>query len=269
MTMSSFRLCILGDSHVAAVKRGFDLISSDYPGVDVKYFAKPSDSLLDLVSKSGVLTMRKKEQRAFMMDNFGYSEIDPSSFDGFLCVGMCPSVHEFVKFQKSHKLSFQSSTAPQYVSEYAYLAAFDDVFDSSVLRHVCQKLSEIVRKPTLVTLNPRRSESVLELHGDVAQSYKEIIAQGDGQKISDLLERAIKRNLPEGMLYLPPPPQTLLQGILTRNTYSDGSFRLGSNREHDKRDRKHMNEKYGMEIARAAIERFLRIIPDFANTKET
>jgi len=252
--MTPYRICIIGDSHVAALKNGWDEIAPQYPHVEVLYFAKPSTSLMEVVREGSCITLGTRKGKRFLRKTFGYEELDTSGVDAFLCAGMMTGVHGFIKMQLEHKLVGQTDEASQFVSEAAYLAAYRDIYKNSVLAHVARTLAGSGVSKGFVTLDPCRSAELLELGTWAAPVYEVLIAGGYGPKLSSLVKKAMEDILPDGFHYLPPLNEMLLDDLLTRKEFSSGSVRLRSEREHSERDIKHMNAEYGKRVLTAMLE---------------
>jgi len=55
MTTPRLRICIIGNSHVGALKEAWDDIGSDHASLDVTFFAARGDRLKDLVVNGNTL----------------------------------------------------------------------------------------------------------------------------------------------------------------------------------------------------------------------
>lgn len=252
--MTPYRICIIGDSHVAAFKNGWDRIAPRYPHVEMSYFAKASTALMDMTHDDTWITLKRARDRRFLSEAFGYRKLDTSRIDCFLCVGMMESSHALIKMQAEHKLARQCSFGRQYVSEAAYLAAYKDIFETSVLKHVVQELSQLDIETAFVTLDPRPSAEILQLERWSTPVYDAVISEGVGRQLSGLVENFMQSVLPAGFSYLPPPHGTLLENVLTKQEFSSGSARLHWDKEHKSTDVKHMNAEYGMRVLTSMFE---------------
>ncbi len=251
-----FQLCIVGDSHVAAIKQGWDQIEANWPDVNVRFLAKAANSLSGLVARGTRITLRGAGEKQLLEKTFGYSAIDVAEIDSFLCAGMMPSIHALVQMQTTHKLACQAHPAEQYVSEAAYAAAYQDMFRDSLLAKVLDVLRQAGARHGFVTLEPCRSSRLLEKQDHpIAGVYHELLSAGEGPVLADLLERTVSRLLPEGFSYLPPPADLTEQRLMTRREFSVGSTRLLTGQEHSENDNKHMNGAYGAALLQAALHR--------------
>ena len=252
--MTSYRICIIGDSHVAAFKNGWDEIAARYPHVEIVYFARQRQGLFQLVHEGTIITLNRRVARNFLQRMFGYTELDTSGIDLFVCVGMMEAVHAFAEMQAGHKLAAQSATGRQYVSDAAYVAAYADLFQASVMGHVVRTLSQAGVKKALVSLKPRHNEELLDRRTATAKCYRSLIAEGHGAHLARLLEDGLGRVLPPGFRYVAPPSEVLTNDLLTTREFSSGSVKLRSEHEHDDKETKHMNADYGARMLTAMFE---------------
>ena len=82
------RLCVIGTSHVATLKLGWDQRAAAYPGVAVTFFAAPLGKLLSLKPQDGRLVSADAETRGLLASSAGHAEVNPQDFDAVLLAGM-------------------------------------------------------------------------------------------------------------------------------------------------------------------------------------
>lgn len=84
------KIAILGDSHVAALRLGWEQIADEYPEVDVSFFAQRRDGLKDLEVQPGRLVPRSEALReAFRFTSGGLEEVQIDVYDAVLVHGLC------------------------------------------------------------------------------------------------------------------------------------------------------------------------------------
>ena len=82
------RICILGNSHVASVKQGWENIGEDWPGIDVSFFAQAGNQGLQSVCVDGHhLTSKQSKARNSFSLTHGKERMDIESYDSFLIYG--------------------------------------------------------------------------------------------------------------------------------------------------------------------------------------
>lgn len=83
------RVCVIGNSHAAMIKHGWDRIADRFAGVELVFFASPADSLSRLVAQDGSLAAGDAALRSRLQSTSGgLSAIDPHAYDRFLLVGL-------------------------------------------------------------------------------------------------------------------------------------------------------------------------------------
>ena len=80
------RLCVIGTSHVAMLKRGWE--AAPHPGVDPTFFAAPLGKLTSLKPEGGALVSADAEMRALLQASGGSEAVRAADFDAVLVVGM-------------------------------------------------------------------------------------------------------------------------------------------------------------------------------------
>lgn len=83
------RICVIGNSHAAAIKEGWDRIAADHPGVAVQFFAAPGDNMDGLKLFEGRMVATEPLLAEFVtLSSGGQTEIRPEAHDLFLIVGL-------------------------------------------------------------------------------------------------------------------------------------------------------------------------------------
>lgn len=254
------KICIIGDSHVGAMKLGWDEISSEYPDVEIVFFAAARSGMRQLTNDGSVLSIKKDLPREKVEQLGEYGSIDIEDFDAILCVGMGLLIHPFVKHQREHLLPGQSTSSrtQHYVSEDAYLESWIEIFEKSPLQHVLNVLGNAKASSVFVSFKPLVSTDVSKKKDKVAKAYIEL---GENKKDRDrlwsILHRGIETVLPASATFFPQPEETVLNELLTKSKYSVRSTRLmAPDEEHGIDDHKHMNASYGVAYIRNFLEQF-------------
>jgi hypothetical protein len=91
MSNHPFRLCIIGNSHVGALKEAWDQIEGEYPDVEVTFFAARGTGLADLDPWEGVLRPGGEDAarlaRFLRFTSQGRDHIAGDAYDLFLVYG--------------------------------------------------------------------------------------------------------------------------------------------------------------------------------------
>jgi hypothetical protein len=82
------RLCVIGTSHVATLKQGWEAIAADHPEVAPTFFAAPLGKLASLKPEAGRLVSADAETRGLLVASGGSEAIPPGDFDAVLLAGL-------------------------------------------------------------------------------------------------------------------------------------------------------------------------------------
>jgi hypothetical protein len=218
-------LCIIGNSHVAALKKAWDVIRAEYPSIKVTFFARRGNELNNLVVTNGKLqSPNEAGAKELEFVSGGRRRIDPDKYDVFLVYG-CYARATFRNSEPFYSRAVQDRAA-------------HDLVDGSLSFKLLTSLRTITNKPVLVGHNPLEAAKSNELaHGPDA--YVAGI-----KMLNDLIYR------PLGAEILMQPLETIVNGCATRLEFSKGSRRLAIGDQFDDdtypdTGNDHMNEEFG------------------------
>lgn len=134
------RLAVLGDSHVAALKAGWDRMDS-HPGFELVFFASRSTGLADLAIGEGALVPATATLRDHLRHTSGgLDHVDPTAYDAFLVYGLRCLVPD---------------PEPQSIwSQAVRAAALADNLNDSLSVATVKKLRAVTGKPCFVGHTP-------------------------------------------------------------------------------------------------------------------
>lgn len=219
------RLCVLGNSHVASLKSGWDAISGDYPDVSITFFAARQRALDGLHLQEGKLVPQTDIlAKNIAFTSGGLTQVDLQSYDAFLCyaLGLPTPVLD-----------------PRYSSAVTKLI-FSDVFSRSLNIKIARLIRRGTTKPLYIAPNPRVADTP---HTPKPGLTKQL----DYRATIALMQREL--NLDRSKI-IPQPPETLTPGGFTLGRFSIGSIRLDvgdaiSGEVHPASDIEHMNRDFG------------------------
>lgn len=228
------KLCIIGNSHLACIKTGWDKIAGAHSDIEPVFFGAPVDHIRRLVVKPskrrnrGLLVPRTKVLRKSMVNTSGgLNQIKIQDYDAILLFGMfltVPLVH----------MKLSAAVRAQVVR--------DSVHETTCYQTI-EKVREISTKvPVFVGHDPLQARQLAEnpnppLDADLF-SYDEAFA-------------AMEAELAEtDVTLLAQPAETIGAGLVTQEAWSKGSSRLDIGTEHSESahaglDIRHMNAEYG------------------------
>ena len=83
------RVCIIGTSHLACLKLGWDKIKDQFPDDEVVFFGAPGGLLRHLRANNGkLISIDRKLTRSLAFTSGGASEIDPTAYDAIVLFGL-------------------------------------------------------------------------------------------------------------------------------------------------------------------------------------
>jgi hypothetical protein len=225
-------ICVLGNSHVAALKTGLDQLGEPMRRRwQVAFFASPGKTLSSFAARQGRLATTKSR----IADNVahtsgGLAEVDPADHDLFLLHGLLPAC--------CYEIFTPRYLSTQFVQR--HLAA---AWAGSVARELHAELRHLTDKPIVISAQPLLSDTASRVQRAV-QSSPTMPAD------THQLFAAQHEVWGKGTFWLPQPSCTTAGKVFTLHSFSEGSTRLeqpgkAADEAHRSVDQKHMNASYG------------------------
>jgi len=224
---NDMRICILGSSHTASLKLGWDMVKGEFPAVDPVFFGSPGASWCHLRAQNGsLISTHATLTKSIQFTSGGLHRIDPADYDAFLLFG----------------LVLRLPRLRQGISQAVLQETMQDVANKGLTLRMATKLRGVTAKRIWIAANPMK----LAVGGGVeAGSYHaqaELIAQmQQGFAVSDAS-------------FLPQPAETMGSDMRTLGHFGLGARRLrpvrgGTDdtefRGYAEDDQKHTNGDYG------------------------
>lgn len=219
------KICVLGNSHVGSLKRGWDEIKGDYPEHEITFFAQRSDGLEDLVACGGKLIANtEKLAKALEFTSGGKKEIDPSQYDIFLIYGAGVNIN-FVADNRFYSTAVIASS-------------LNDLVTNTLSFSLLKRLRALTDKSVFIGHLPLAP--AIELLSDAMPS--DYVARV--KLINAITYHPLNAEL------VRQPSSTMINGKNTHPDFSKGSKALavgdsGDNVFHPESDSDHMNDKFG------------------------
>jgi len=218
------RIAALGNSHIGALKTGWDRIRDTNPDVSVTFFAAPGARMLGMQAQGDRLVPRyEKLGEIVAFTSGGISEIVASDYDLFMIHGM------------GFKLLDTRRETPSNLSSAVRTALRDDMLFDNNTMILAKELRKIRAEPLFLSHNPlpatTRKTSSDKGEYDADADETEVILAARGMKLVRV-------------------PEILRQGLSTPKRFSVGSVRLPNientkDESHGDEDRIHMNTDWG------------------------
>ena len=219
------RICVLGNSHVGALRRGWEALQAERVDIQPVFFASPGRSLATLERHDDRLVPTTPGVAKYLaLTSGGLPEISLGDFDAFLLVGM----------------AFLMPQVDRRHSSAVLRTACQDAWSGSV----CARMVALVRASSQVPL--------LVLHNPLPISRREV-AHLQPATYADTLHCLEAGVVPPGVTLLPQPAATRAEDWLTQAEFSAGATTLlGEGVAED--NATHMNARFGELQWRSALE---------------
>lgn len=220
---SAFRLCVIGNSHVSALKLAWNKLGAEYPDIEITFFASPGKSVRRVKAVGTRIVPTSKETRnSFGLTSGGQNTINIKRYDAFLCYGTLP---------------WRPIVATPYSRAFSFEAVKGVIQRSMLSRHL-NMLHGRTQKAVFASAAPlpsplyRESGELLLPADEFRETIHEYISVEYGAKL------------------IWQPEETVVEGgFASQERFSTGSQQLGKagsqNKAHSERDIVHMNQAYG------------------------
>jgi len=231
------KICIIGNSHVGSLKRGWNEIWADYPEQEITFFAQRSDGINDLVALNGKLIPdNEKLVKALEFTSAGKKEIDPIDYDVFVIYGAGANIN-FINDN-------------QFYSSAVIKSSLIDLVTNTVSFAILKRLRNLTNKAIFIGHIPL--VAAVEILSESTPS--DYIARVE--LLNNLIYRPLRAEL------VLQPLSTIVNGNNTHPSFSKGSKSLAigdnfDNKYHPDDDNEHMNDKFGEIWLRKFIKNYL------------
>ncbi|MBZ0128709.1 MAG: hypothetical protein K8F59_06310 [Rhodobacteraceae bacterium] len=229
------RLCIIGNSHIAALKGGWEAgVKAEFPGIRPTFFGARGGGLTRLMVRGGILTSDDAKIRSDLaFTSGGQMGIDPGLFDAFLVYGLCRNVNLLVR-------NYGAGYSRQVLE-----AALLDYWAATSLIGVIRKLREITTLPIHAGASPL--EAALGEAGAATTNHVRFLDASNRQVFALLDAELIGQ-----------PVETIVNGDATALAFASGSTRLavGAGNDlvpHEAGETRHMNADFGARWLRSFL----------------
>ncbi len=242
------RLCVIGNSHLAALKLGWDELKAkgQAPDMEVTFFGAPSDGVRHVRLEDGRLTPKRKDIAEHFERMGGTPHIQLDDYDGFFLIGLNVSVKRILRFYKTHAWVGLKGTegkvlvAPGFARDFL-TERYGDTLMGVTASHLQGRKVLALAEPLWAEWIRAGAPETPEYGWDAA------ITAGDGEAIGAMFRATVAASLPPHAQFLPQPDITVAHGITTRLAYNKDASRLISG-EGGGTDAAHMNGAFGQEI---------------------
>ncbi len=244
--------CFIGNSHLAAIRKGWDAISADYPDVRLNMFASPGASLTRTYLSDGHLCAADSDVRESLLRTGGRERIPLTGYDFFVVVGCNIRIDQLWELFSTH--NFVEANG-QLVSRELLSAALSARFRKSCAAQLVRKIRAATAVPILVVAHPYPDFRFLERPR--GKGFADVKQAGALGELKAIFERACESALEGRAEMVFQSPSTVVEEVFTREAFGARAPRLvPGNVEHAQQELLHMNADYGV----AMLQRLFAVV---------
>lgn len=245
------KLCIVGNSHIGALKRGW----VEESGIEATFFGAGGNLLRRLTLENASLVLNDEVGHAsFVHTSGGIGRITPAEYDAFLVVGAGLGLVSMTRNLRNFRLFGWGAREGTVLASRALLEALaiERMLSSNAVR-TARLLRSVANKPILILAEPRPNSLAVESETEwwwsdetamsfLVEVYRKSLVQ-------------VERRFP----VLEPPAESLMNSYFTCPDYTiqpgkiDRVLLPGIAKIRGKGDLYHMNAAYGALVASKAI----------------
>lgn len=252
------RICIIGNSHLAALKLAVNEGVLTGTGVDAVFFGAPGERFKKLRFTNGLLSGPRSLERILLQVSGGkYTQIDPSDFDVVVVYGGSIFLHRLVG-----SLHRTMNVEGVHISEACLGRGIERWFARKHAFRLAKQLTHCAKR---VLLSPRPCPAMSEVvrnagGGDELEPWAwESLDPTFRRFIWEQCEKIVRSH---GVEMLFQPETTLDDNQYTDTKYTKDSTRLlDTGGKHDDDDVTHMNAAYGKIILKHMLSELLGSSP--------
>jgi hypothetical protein len=243
------RLCVIGNSHIAAVRNAWRNVGKDYPGLEAEFYAQHNSQIVNAILNSrGEITVEGSPFWHFKegSDDVRANAIPWRDFDAVVLVGLAFGPGSVVRlYRKYHYFGLKGRRPQALTRENFRKAAWASANESSAL-HLVNLLGQEPRRPLFVVPTPLPSErgyDDAEKPGMIA--WRAAAAAGDTEALLEIYDEICAGIAEKGAIILGQPPGTKVSNRCTFQKFADNATRVHNEGIRPDNDYVHMNDEYG------------------------
>lgn len=241
-------LCVIGNSHIAALKLGWETIRSDFPDVQLFFFGAPGRKMVGLTAVNQHLEPTDDIQRRYFRQTSGGRESIHANYDAYLFHAMQFGITRLEWFLSRERPENQKHDDRRPISDACFYDCVLGILRGTTATQTIAELRKITSAPA--TLTPQAMPSEDQTDSTLAH----LDSVGDAATVRDIFAAAASMLAREfDFAFLPQSPETLAGPCKTKRQYCTGSVALagGGRNAHPQDDYQHMNAEYGALLLRA------------------
>lgn len=245
------RLCVMGNSHLAAYKLGWDALVAEGDAVTRSvrpvFFGAPRDGMRQVRQEGGrIVPTRKDIAEGFERMSGGQREIVLGDFDAMLLVGLSVSVKRILRLYRTHVWHGMRPDPGRVMVPQRFVREFlTERYADTLMGQTADKVREGCDLPIIAVAEPFWASWIREDSGDKPDyGWDAAIRAGDSGRLGALFTETVAASLAGRAQLVPQAVETVEEGILTRAEFNKDASRLISG-EGGGTDAAHMNAAFG------------------------
>lgn len=242
------RVCILGSSHIAAWKLGWERIRNHHAGLSLTFFGSRGLTLQELKVAGDRLSSDSAMVTRFMaMTSGGKTEIVGAEYDAFVVIALGFRSREALRIYRECRAESHKGVAGRLalVSDACFDAALLGLMRKTVAFNVVSKVREITDRPILLAPQPAMSDEILSGQSRWI-ALQEAIEVGDDRLLAESFGRISRAVENPQLKVLDQPAETMSSPMLTAAKFQVGAPHMDEIQEAREDDLMHMNGEYGV-----------------------
>jgi hypothetical protein len=243
------KICIFGDSHVAAFRAGWALIQNDFPDTELSFFAAGGTAMKEIVVANGCLVAEDARLKGFWeTTSGGRARVEPV-FDHYILYGLGLKIMSAIKLYMSAFRENRALYRKQPVEDEKLAKSFSTMIEETLLFETLSKLRQISEAPALLIAAPFPAASAEPKWVERVRRTKqeERIVEAFRDQCARFAEK-------RSAAFLAQPKETLSEFcLMTQSEFCAGRPFLMSEYQGED-DSSHMNSAYGAIVLRAALD---------------
>lgn len=243
------RLCLIGNSHLAAIKLGWSDIGASYPEYEPTFFGAPGPGSAFAVRLEGdaIVTETAAMTGHFRFTSGGKDRIALADYDAFALFSLSFNIHVVVEQIREFRPDiFRALPGKHFISEKVFRELVRSSYENSTAYKLARTIAGVTGNPIVISPQPLPSERLGERPGTWAQLKN----NGYGESLRGLCAEVARDLCGDRAEVVWQPAHTVRDSLFTGHEFSEGSVRLkrGFDDPHPEADFDHMNGKYGAAV---------------------
>ena len=256
------KLCMIGNSHVAAMRNAWNTVAADYPGLDVDIFAQHAKHFANAtLTGKGALAVEGPRLWRFRAgsDDNRCSEINLANYDAVILVALAFGANSvFRHYRKYHWYGMKGRRQQGLTRENFRKAAQSDAEATAAL-HLAALIQPAANVPLFLVPAPLPSERGYDdedMPGMIA--WRAAAENGDAEALMAMYDEILAGIGQNGVVIVAQPEDSKANFRATLQRYADNAARTHNDGIRPENDYFHMNDEYGALIWRGLVQALRR-----------